>query len=146
MIKIAEYLSPQPTLLWKLVKQAGVDYAVGALPYGETTHEQPWEFGPLQRLKQRYEDAGFTLAVIESWPPMDQIRLGGPERDREIGYFCELLHNMGRLGIPTLCYNFMAKIGWTRTDADIPTRGRARQRLRSQRDARPAADRGWDRQ
>ncbi len=44
MIKIAEYLSPQPTLLWKLVKQVGVDYAVGALPYGETTHEQPWEF------------------------------------------------------------------------------------------------------
>src|SRR5436190_1301289 len=123
MIKIAEALPPQPTPLWKLVKQAGVDYAVGRLPYGEAGVDNPWDLAPLERMKQRFDAAGFRLAVIESSPPMEKIRLGAPGRDEEIEHFCTMLVNMGRLGIPVVCHNFMAEINWLRTRTDIPGRG-----------------------
>ena len=125
MIEIAEYLPAQPSPLWKLAKQAGVNYVVGTLPYGETVANKPWEYMSLVRLKTRYADAGLELAVIESSPPMDKIRRGLPGRDEEIADFCEMLRNMGALGIPVVCYNFMAQLGWSRTSWTIPSRGGA---------------------
>src|SRR5437868_15537307 len=125
MIQIAEYLRPEPSLLWKLVKQAGVNHAVGQLPKDDGGAERPWDIGPLTRAKALYEEAGITLSVIESSPPMQKIRLGLPGRDEEIEWFCTLLRNMGALGIPVLCYNFMAVLGWLRTSSDIVGRGGA---------------------
>jgi mannonate dehydratase len=125
MIRIAEALPPQPTPLWKLVKQAGVDDAVGQLPYEDAGPDRPWDLAPLARMKQRFEDAGFQLAVIESSPPMEKIRLGLPGCDEEIEHFNTMLVNMGRLGIPAVCHNFMAAINWLRTRTDIPARGGA---------------------
>jgi len=125
MIEIAEFLSPQPSPLWKLVKQVGVNEVVGGLPYGESANEQPWDYMPLLRLKTRYNDAGFHWAVIENSPPMDKIRLGLPGRDEEIENVCTMLRNMGRLGVSAWCYNFMAVIGWLRTSFTVPDRGGA---------------------
>jgi mannonate dehydratase len=126
VIEIAEYFSTEPDLLWKLAKQAGVNYAVGRLPSEDTSSsERPWDYAPLKRVKERLEAAGYALAVIESSPPMQRIHLGKPGRDEEIEWFCALLRNMGELGIPVICYNFMAVFGWTRTHTDIPARGGA---------------------
>jgi mannonate dehydratase len=126
MIKIAEYLSPTPSLLWTLVRQCGVRYAVGAIPFGETLGaEQPWDYMPLLRMKQRYGDAGFTLAVIESRPPLERAKRGLEGRDDEIDVVCTLLENMGRLGIPVWCYEWMSSFNWMRTSTSIPTRGGA---------------------
>jgi mannonate dehydratase len=124
MIEIAEYLPPHPTPLWRLVKQAGVNHAVGALPFRDGD-EKPWDFMPLLRMKTRFEDAGLKLSVIESSPPMQKIRLGLPGRDEEIASFQTMLHSMGALGIPVVCYNFMAVLGWLRTSTAIPARGGA---------------------
>jgi mannonate dehydratase len=126
MIEIAEMLAPQPTALWKLVRQAGVAHAVGSLPFKDCNgDEKAWELAPMRRMKARLEDAGFILAVIESSPPMQEIRLGLPGRDAEIEAFCAMLRSMGELGIPVLCYNFMAVFGWLRTHMEIPWRGGA---------------------
>src|SRR5579871_6569491 len=125
MIQIAEYLPPEPNLLWKLVRQAGVNHAVGRLPLDEGGAERPWDLGPLTRLKAQFEEAGFTLAVIESSPPMQKIRLGLPGREEEVAWFQTLLRNMGKLEIPVICYNFMAVFGWLRTATTIPARGGA---------------------
>jgi mannonate dehydratase len=125
MIEIAEVLGPWPTPLWRLVKQSGVNHVVGRLPFEEAGGEKAWDYMPLMRMKQRYDDAGLVLSVIECTPPMDRIRLGLPGRDEEIEWFNTQVENMGRLGIPVVCYNFMAVLNWLRTSVAAPGRGGA---------------------
>lgn len=125
MIKIAEFLSPTPSPLWKLAQQSGVEYAVGGLPFDEPANgaDAPWDYLPLLRLKQRYENVGFTLSVIEARPPLNKAKRGLPGRDEEIDTVCTLLENMGRLGIPVWCYEWMTDFNWLRTSTNTPSRG-----------------------
>ena len=124
MLKLAEVLKPTPDLLWDLCRQLGVTTAVSGMGLVEG-NEAPWSLPALRRVKDSFDQGRFDWQVIESWPPMQEIRLGGPGRDEEIGYFCELVRSMGALGVPVLCYNFMAVIGWTRTASEIKGRGDA---------------------
>lgn len=125
MIEIAEVLPDHPTPLWRLVQQAGVAHVVAPLPHDDGSSDKPWDLAPLRRMQERFHDGGFRVAVIESSPPMTNIRLGLPGREEEIDQFCTLLRSMGALGIPVLCYNFMAVLGWLRTDTAIPGRAGA---------------------
>ena len=125
MIQIAEALPPTPSALWRLCKQAGVDYAVGGLPYDDPTNgsDHPCSYMPLLRMKKRYEDGGFTVSVIEARPPLENAKRGLPGRDEEIDRVCELITNMGKLGIPVWCYEWMCSQNWMRTSTTTPSRG-----------------------
>jgi mannonate dehydratase len=124
MMEIAEFIAPTPTPVWKLARQAGVDLAVGGLaPDDLLQGDKPWDFGPLQRTKQRYEEAGFELRVIESRPPLNKAKRGLPGRDDEIATVCTLLENMGKLGVPVWCYEWMTDFNWVRTNMSTPSRG-----------------------
>jgi mannonate dehydratase len=122
VIEIAELISPSPSPLWRLAKQAGVDAAVGDLP-GEADvrpGERPWDLGPLTRMKQRYEDGGFRLAVIEARPPYNRVKRGLAGRDEEIASICTLIENMGKLKVPVWCYEWMTDFNWLRTNLATP--------------------------
>jgi mannonate dehydratase len=125
MIRIAEFLGPKPSLVWKLAKQAGIDEAVGGLPFDDPMNgtDRPWDYLPLMRMKQRYADGGFRLAVIESRPPLNKAKRGQEGRDEEIASVCTLLENMGRLGIPVWCYEWMTDFNWMRTSTTTASRG-----------------------
>jgi mannonate dehydratase len=125
MLEIAEFISPMPSPVWKLAKQAGVDLAVGGLPPADTLKpgEAPWDFAALQRMKQRYEEGGFQLVVIEARPPLNKAKRGLPGKDEEIATVCTLLESMGRLGIPVWCYEWMTDFNWVRTNMATPSRG-----------------------
>jgi mannonate dehydratase len=124
MLEIAEFISPSPTPVWKLAKQAGVDLAVGGLPFDDLgAGEALCDYAPLQRMKDRYEAAGFELRVIEARPPLNKTKRGLPGRDDEIATVCTLVENMGRLGVPVWCYEWMTDFNWVRTNMATPSRG-----------------------
>jgi mannonate dehydratase len=125
MIQLAEMLPPTPSALWTLASQMGLDQAVGGLPFGDPLNgaDAPWDFMPLLRMQQTYQSAGFKLAVIEARPPYNLVKRGLPGRDDEIAAICTMLENMGRLGIPVWCYEWMTDFNWTRTNTSTPSRG-----------------------
>jgi mannonate dehydratase len=129
MLKIAISTAPQAGARWTLMKQCGVECAVGGislrpLPDAEP-EEQPWSLSSLAKAKAAYEAGGIPLEVIESRPPMEKIKLGLPGRDEEIEVICEFLRNMGKLEIPVWCYAWMPILGVIRTSRSLTTRGGA---------------------
>ena len=124
MLEIAEFISPTPSPVWKLAKQAGVDLAVGGLPFDDLQPgEAAWDYTPLLRMKERYAAGGFKLAVIEARPPLNKAKRGLPGRDEEIATVCALLENMAKLDIPVWCYEWMTDFNWLRTNMRTPSRG-----------------------
>jgi mannonate dehydratase len=47
------------------------------------------------------------VAVIESVPVQEDIKLGLESRDRLVDQYCESVSQIGAIGVPVLCYNFM---------------------------------------
>ncbi|XID91712.1 mannonate dehydratase [Paenibacillaceae bacterium WGS1546] len=91
----------------------GIVTAIYDVPAGEA-----WPLGIILELKEKIERAGLELAVIESVPVHEDIKLGLPTRDRYIANYQETLRNLGKAGIPVVCYNFMPVFDWTRSKLD----------------------------
>jgi mannonate dehydratase len=109
-----------------VAKQCGVNHAVTTVSPKRTGIARAWELDTLALIQKNLQEAGLTLAAIEGpGVPMDKIKLGLPGRDEEIEIFCTLIRNSAKLGIPTICYNFMAEIGWSRTAVNVLERGGA---------------------
>ena len=124
MLEIAEFISPTPSPVWQLALQAGVNLAVGGLPFDSLRPgERLGDLAPLSRMQQSYGDAGFELRVIEARPPLNLAKRGLPGRDEEIDVVCELLTSMGKLGIGVWCYEWMTDFNWVRTNMATPSRG-----------------------
>ncbi len=80
----------------------------------------------LQCLKNQIESHGLRLAIVEGYLPIERLKLGRDVDGSELAAMKALLRHMGQLGIPLLCYNFMAGTDWVRTRLDAPERGGAR--------------------
>jgi mannonate dehydratase len=85
--------------------------ALSGLPIGD-----PWPRDGIERLAARIDAVGLELAVVESITVHEDIKLGRPTRDRLIDNYCESIAQLGAVGIPVLCYNFMPIFDWMRTD------------------------------
>ena len=124
---LADFLPATPDRRWELARQVGVTHAIVKLNPDLTGNNPPSDIDVLRAAKRRFEDAGFTLYGLEGdQMDMERIKEGKPGRDEDLEGYCRMLRNMGELGIPLICYNFMARIGWFRTRTGIEERGGAR--------------------
>lgn len=89
----------------------GVVSSLFEIPVGEVCSVEA-----LTVLKEQVESCELRLEVIESIPIHESIKLGLPERDRYIDHYAQSIRNMGKVGVYTLCYNFMPVFDWMRTD------------------------------
>ena len=93
----------------------GVVTALYDVPVGDV-----WPLDKFHSVADAVNQADLSIAVIESIPIHEDIKLGRPTRDRLIDRYCESIAHMGEAGIPVLCYNFMPIFDWTRTDLAMP--------------------------
>jgi len=116
-MRIASVLTPFNDKNLQLAAQTGVT---------DITVRYP---GPgIHALRQYQEKAGeFNLQIcaVEGELPIENIKYGNNKTDQEIEEIGDLIENMGRIGIPLLCYNFMAGTDWVRTKLDTKDRGGA---------------------
>lgn len=125
-MKIAEFLPAAPDRLWRLARQMGLRHAICKCAPELTGLNPPWDIDALATIQRRFTEAGFTLTGLEGDQfDMSRIKLGLPGADEDLALYERLLRNMGELGIPLLCLNFMAQLGWHRSTSDAPGRGGA---------------------
>lgn len=80
----------------------------------------------LLEIKRKFESYGLVFAGVESHPvPAERIKLGVAGRDEELENYIAVIRALSEVGVPLLCYNWMAGIGWYRTRVDVPGRGGA---------------------
>jgi mannonate dehydratase len=121
---LADFLPARPDRSWDLARQIGVNHAICKCAPELTGRPAPDDLESLRFTRDRFAAAGLTLVGLEGDEfDMQRIKLGLPGRDEDIARYQQMLRNMGALGIRLLCYNFMATIGWYRTDPRVPARG-----------------------
>ena len=123
---LTDYLRSTRDPTWDIALQCGVRHGVIRLPEDDEfdlTDVSHW-----QTVCKRFADFGITPVVIEPMPNAihDHIKAGDALRDESIDKALRMFPIMRDLGIDTVCFNWMAHIGWIRTRSDFPERGGAK--------------------
>ncbi len=137
---LTDYLRHEEGIQWDYALQCGVKNAVIRLPETpdfDVTDERCW-----RALCERFERRGLHPLVVEPLPNAlhDHIKTGDGLRDACIEKVVRMFPHMAAHGVHTLCFNFMAYEGWTRTSATLPERGGARVTGFDLRQYRPRTD------
>jgi mannonate dehydratase len=107
-----------------LSKQIGVTHAIAGTASVLGRIPRAGYVDTVAKIKAHYEKGGLTIAGVESHPvPAEKIKLGLPGRDEEIENYIAAIRAFGKVGIPMVCYDFMAGIDWYRTNMHYPERG-----------------------
>ena len=110
---------------WDLARQCGVTHGVIRLPETEAfdlTDKSHW-----QTVYDDFMAYGIRPIIVEPMPNCvhDHIKAGDSLRDESIAKVLKMFPIMQELGIHTICFNWMAYIGWLRTTSSITERGGA---------------------
>jgi mannonate dehydratase len=125
-MQLAELFTPEEDHKIRLAGQIGITHAIVTVTrlLGPAPRERYVEL--LRGLQKDLAAAGLVFAGVESHPvPAEKIKLGLPGRDEEIENYLAAIRALAEIGVPLVCYNWMAGIGWYRTRSDIPGRGGA---------------------
>ena len=123
-------IPPNDRALAALAAQMGIKYAITKAAPELSGKNPPYDFGALKSAKNGFAERGLELVGLEGDQfDMSPIKLGLPERGEWIGRYAQMLRNMGDLGIRLLCLNWMASVGWFRTDAAAPAPEPAGERI-----------------
>lgn len=122
---LADYFRSERDATWDFALQSGVRHGFIRLPEDKAfdlTNASHWE-----SVYKRFTDFGITPLVIEPMPNElhDHIKAGDAMRDECIEKVIKMFPIMNKYGIDTICFNWMAHIGWLRTSSSYPERGGA---------------------
>jgi mannonate dehydratase len=115
-MKLASVLNPLSGHNLALAAQTGVEEIVIRGPGSEDLS--------IAETQARVESFGMKVGVVEGGLPIDRIKLG-QDNGSQLAEMKELIRMLGDLGIPIVCYNFMAGTDWIRTSVDARDRGGA---------------------
>ena len=123
---LTDYFRSRRDATWDFALQSGVTHGVIRLPEEDDfdlTNASHW-----RDVHKRFTDFGITPLVIEPMPNElhDHIKAGDEKRDESIEKVIKMFPIMRELNIDTICFNWMAHIGWLRTRSDYSERGGAR--------------------
>lgn len=123
---LTDYFRSDRDATWDFALQSGVKHGVIRLPETEDfdlTDRSHWN-----AVHKRFLDAGITPVIVEPMPNCvhDHIKAGDEKRDESIEKVLKMFPIMRQLNMDTICFNWMAHIGWLRTNSDYPERGGAR--------------------
>ena len=117
--KTWRWFGPGDAVRLRDLQQMGIEGVVTALhhiPNGEV-----WPLEEILRVREEIESYGMRWSVVESLPVHEQVKTGGPDRDRMIDNYRQSLQNLGKAGIDTVVYNFMPVLDWIRTSLHYAT-------------------------
>ena len=107
-----------------IARQVGVNWVISGGGIARARKEDYVE--TVRRHKEAFAAAGMQIAGIEGHPvPFEKIKLGLDGRDEQIENTKWAIEALAKNGIHLICYNFMAGLGWTRTNQSVPERGGA---------------------
>jgi mannonate dehydratase len=103
------------TISLKQIKQIpgveGIAWALHDMLPGEE-----WPMDKILNYQKQVEPFGFHLQVVESVNVHEDIKLGRPTRDLYIENYKKTIEKLAKVGVKTICYNFMPVFDWVRTD------------------------------
>lgn len=122
---ITDYLTEDDPLQWRRVRQLGIQRAVIRMP--ERKDFDLLDFSAWRAYVERFKAEGISPMVVEPLPGSlyEPVKCGLPGAEQALEGIKTIIGYMGRLGVNTLCLNFMAHVGWYRTAHDHPLRGGA---------------------
>ncbi|MBL8850599.1 MAG: mannonate dehydratase [Planctomycetaceae bacterium] len=115
-MRLATVLTPINAHNLQLAAQCGVEEVVARYPGPDIAD---WK-----ALQSQISAWGMQWTVIEGNLPFENMKRGRDD-GAELREFKSLLRQAGELGIPLVCYNWMAGTDWVRTRTNIPARGGA---------------------
>ena len=120
-----DYFRSPRDLTWDFAKQCGVKTGTIRLP--ETGDFDLTNYSHWETVHKNFMDFGIKPVIVEPMPNEvhDHIKAGDELRDESIEKVIKMLPIMDKLDIRCICFNWMAHIGWFRTDASIKERGDA---------------------
>lgn len=114
------YGADDPIPLSHIAQIPGMRSVVSAVY--EVRPGEVWPEASLQALRAQCQAHGLVFDVVESIPVPEEIKLGGPGRDRLIENYGENIRRVAKVGVKCVCYNFMPVFDWTRTKLDHPAK------------------------
>lgn len=124
-MKLVDILNLEDRSTWDIAKQCGIKECVLKLP--ETDFDVT-DFSQMLGLYNKFASDDLKPIVIEPMPNYlhEHIKTGDKKRDECIEKVIKMFANLDKLDIRTICFNWMAYVGWTRTNNNILERGGAK--------------------
>lgn len=123
---LSDYFRYPKDSTWDIARQCGVEHGVIRLPEDaqfDLNDLKHWE-----KVHKDFLDYGIKPIIVEPMPNElhDHIKAGDEKRDESIEKVIKMFPIMEKLDIRTICFNWMAHIGWYRNKTEIIERGGAK--------------------